>query len=44
MSMSGCTIAEVKQRGLWKSNCVFRYIRQPISHNVWVDKKVVAGL
>ena len=40
MSMSGCTLAEVKQRGLWKSNCMFRYIRQPLSHKVKVEGKV----
>ena len=25
MSMSGCTVPEVKGRGLWKSDCMYRY-------------------
>ena len=41
MSMSGCSVAEVKQRGRWKSNCVFRYIKQPVKHMLKVDRKVV---
>ena len=44
MSMAGCSVAEIKQRGLWKSSCVFKYIQQPISHKIKVDKKVVARL
>ena len=44
MSMSSCTIAEIKARGGWKSNCVFRYIRQPLSHRLSVEKKVVKEL
>ena len=41
MSMSGCTVAEVKERGRWKSDCVDRYIVQPLKHKVKVDKEVV---
>ena len=41
MSMSGCTIAEVKERGRWKSDCVYRYISQPLSHTLAVEEKVV---
>ena len=44
MSMSGCTIAEVKDRGRWKSDCVFKYIRQPLVHKVKVDEKVVKNV
>ena len=41
MSMSGCSVAEVKEKGRWKSDSVFKYIRQPLSHMVHVEEKVV---
>ena len=44
MSMSGCSVAEVKERGRWKSDCVFKYIRQPLMHMLKVDKKVVENV
>ena len=40
MSMSGCSVAEVKERGRWKSNCVFMYIRQPLAYKIKVEEKV----
>ena len=40
MSMNSCTISEIKARGGWKSNCVFKYIRQPLSHGLNVKKKL----
>ena len=39
MSMVGCSIAQVKDRGGWASDCVFRYIKPSLKHNVLVDKK-----
>ena len=39
MSLSGCTVPEVKTRGGWKSECVYKYIRPAVRHNVGVDKK-----
>ena len=44
MSMSGCSVQEVKTRGGWKSDCVNRYIKPPISHKVRVDKMVAGKL
>ena len=38
MSMSGCGVSEVKARGGWKSDCVYRYIKPPLSHEVKLDK------
>ena len=40
MSMNNCTVAEIKVRGGWKSDCVYRYIGQPMSHKLKVEKKV----
>ena len=42
MSMQGCSIAEVRDRGGWKSDCVYRYIHQPIRHKVAVDRKFIS--
>ena len=39
MSMVGCTVPQVKERGGWKSDCVYRYIKPSIAHRVSVDKK-----
>ena len=44
MSMNSCTIAEIKARGGWKSNCVFKYIRQPLSHVLSVERKLIKKL
>ena len=41
MSMKGCSVPELKDRGGWKSDCVFKYICQPISYKVEVDRKVL---
>ena len=41
MSMKGCSVSEVRDRGGWKSDCVYKYIRQPISHKLVVDRKFV---
>ena len=40
MSMIDCNVAEIKARGHWASDCVFRYIKPPLSHLAVVDKKV----
>ena len=42
MSMVGCTISQVKDRGGWVSDCVYRYIKPPIAHKVLIDKKFVS--
>ena len=39
MSMVGCTVPQVKERGGWASDCVFRYIKPSFDYNVMVDKK-----
>ena len=39
MSMMGCTVPQVKERGRRSSDCVFRYIKPALVHNVQVDKK-----
>ena len=41
MSMKGCSVTEVRDRGGWKSDCVYKYICQPIQHRVKVDRKVL---
>ena len=40
MSMQKCDVAEIKARGRWASDCVFRYIKPPLSHLAKVDRKV----
>ena len=42
MSMVGCTVLQVKDRGGWSSDCVYRYIKPPISHKVKIDEKFVS--
>ena len=42
MSLSGCTVTEIKARGGWKSDCVYRYIRNPISNACKIDKNVAS--
>ena len=44
MSMIDCTVMEIKSRGNWKSDCVYRYIRQPMSHKIKVEKKVSSSV
>ena len=44
MSMIYCSLAEIKARGGWKSDCVFRYIRQPMSHKLKVEKAVAKSV
>ena len=39
MSMVGCTVPQVKDRGGWASDCVFKYIKPSLSHKALVDKK-----
>ena len=41
MSNKGCSVAEVKDRGGWKSDCVYKYICPPLSHRIDVDVKFV---
>ena len=41
MSSRGCSIDEVKDRGGWKSGCVYKYICPPVSQRIRVDKKFV---
>ena len=40
MSMLECQVSEIKARGHWASDCVYRYIKPPLSHLAKVDKKV----
>ena len=40
MSMVNCNVSEIKARGNWASDCVFRYIKPPLSHLAKADKKV----
>ena len=40
MSMQECDVVDIKDRGRWSSDCVFRYIKPPISHQAKVDRKV----
>ena len=40
MSMQKCDIADIKDRGRWASDCVFRYLKPPMSHQSKVDRKV----
>ena len=40
MSMLGCNVSEIKSRGQWASDCVNRYIRQPLSHKIMVEGHV----
>ena len=44
MSMSGCSVPEIRARGGWKSDCVDRYIKHPLSHKFEVDKLVANKL
>ena len=44
MSMIDCTVPEIKARGGWKSDCVYRYIRQPMSHKLKVEKLVSSAV
>ena len=41
MSMKGCNVSEVKERGGWRSECVYRYICPPLKHKIAVDRKFV---
>ena len=41
MSMKGCRVSEVKERGGWKSDCVYKYICPSLAHKVKVDMKVI---
>ena len=43
MSMVGCTVPQIKERGGWVSDCVFRYIKPTLSHRVRVDKKFASS-
>ena len=38
MLQSNYKIAEVKQRGLWKSNCVYEYLSLPLNQAMQRDK------
>ena len=40
MSMQKCDVSEIRARGRWTSDCVFRYIKPPLSHLAKVDKWV----
>ena len=40
MSMLNCPIAEIKTRGMWKSDCVYRYIVPSLNAKEISDKKV----
>ena len=41
MSSKGCSVSEVKDRGGWKSDCVYRYICPPLEQRVRVDRKFI---
>ena len=38
MSMAGCTVTQVKERGGWASDCVYKYIVPSLRYKVLVDK------
>ena len=40
MSMLDCPVTQIKARGRWKSECVYRYIKPPLKSKVEADKKV----
>ena len=42
LSSSGCSVVEVKDRGGWKSDCLFKYICPPLSQKVNIDRKFVS--
>ena len=43
MSMMGCTVTEIKSRGNWVSDCMYRYVKHPLSHSVKVDQKIAGN-
>ena len=42
MSQSGCSLSEIRQRGLWKSDCVTRYIKPEFNYKVLQDGGLAA--
>ena len=40
MSMLNCPIAQIKARGMWKSDCVYKYIVPDINSKKKLDKIV----
>ena len=40
MSMLNCSVMEIKSRGLWKSDCVYKYILPTLSAKKATDMKV----
>ena len=38
MSMVGCSVPQIKDRGGWASDCVYRYIKPSLGHKFKVDK------
>lgn len=43
MAVRGVPVVEIKERGGWKSDCVFKYIKAPLSHRIAKEKIFAAG-
>ena len=43
MSMKGCNVTDIRLRGGWKSDCVYKYICRPVAHDVEIDRKFVGS-
>ena len=42
MSMINCPLSQIRARGRWKSDCVYRYIKPPLNSKIVADKKVAS--
>ena len=40
MSMLNCPVSQIRARGRWKSDCVYRYIKPPLGSKIRADKAV----
>lgn len=38
MAAKGIPVLDIKERGGWRSNCIFRYIREPLSYRIAKEK------
>ena len=44
VSMLECPVSQIKDRGGWKSDCVYRYIKPPLHSKIRAERKVAFNI